>query len=629
MLNLRAAVTAAFLLVGALASTPSARAGAISAELNRTEGEIGESFALTVFIEGNLDGEVQIPDVTGLIIRRTGYKQSVNIVNGQTYPEISLIYSVHPQQSGVFTIPGISATIDGKKESTVPLALSITAAGQKSSSSQAQPPPSSQGGQQRQKQAAGGKRPHEDTGGIFIERECTTDSPYVGEQVVCAVRVHHRDNLVGGQRMSQNSADVRRFNAEGERRYARVINGQRYSVIELREILIAKKSGDLEVPPFALQARVLTWSRRNNPLDKFFDNFGGGAFNFDFNFTEEKDVTIKSEPLVLKVKPLPEEGKPIGFAGIVGQYNLTASINRNKLPAGETVTITIELVGDGILDSIPDLKPLVDTLGRVYADKPEYKEEVEANRGIRSSKTFKYALVPSKPGEYPLGIIEVPVFNPKLNQYTVLRSDLGTLIVEPGAAEEKPIVVGAQPMTPDATKQDVKVLGQDLLGPHRNLELTASHELTGRDWAILATLGGSPMALALGLMGAGFVRARRGSNPAQQRRSRALRAWGDAMRAAGDLCTQGKADAGLSQAHRAFRAYLGDKLDLAGGALTSRDVDAQLERIGLGTESRLKVADLLARFEKVEFAGRAPAAAEAARWIDELAALVQEIDPKC
>jgi hypothetical protein len=629
MLHLRAALTAAFVFVATLSAAPSARAGTISAELNRTEGEIGESFALTVFVEGNLDGEVQIPEVTGLIIRRTGYKQSINIVNGQTYPEISLIFSIHPQQSGTFSIPGISATIDGKKESTVPLALSIKAAGQSSSNPQAQAPQSGKGSQQRQQPGAGGKRPHEDTGGIFIERECATDTPYVGEQVVCAVRVHHRDNLVGGQRMSQNSADVRRFNAEGERRYARVINGQRYGVIELREILVAKKSGDLDVPPFALQARVLTWSRRNNPLDKFFDNFGGGAFNFDFNFTEEKDVTIKSEPQILKVKPLPEDGKPAGFNGIVGQYNLTASINKNKLPAGETVTITIELTGEGILDSVPDLKPTVDTLGRVYADKPEYKEEVEANRGIRSSKTFKYALVPSKPGEYQLGVIEVPVFNPKLNQYTVLRSDLGTLIVEPGAAEEKPVVVGVLPVTPDATKQDVKVLGQDLLAPHRNLDLRASHELTGRDWAVLAALGGSPMAMALGLMGAGLVRARRGSNPAQQKRARALRSCVDAMRIGVEHCAQGRADAGLSQAHRAFRAYLGDKLDLAGGALTSREVDAQLQRIGFGTESRLKLADLLARFEKVEFGGRAPAADEAARWIHELAALVQEIDPKC
>lgn len=613
-----------FMLLTALLSSSQAWAGSISAELNRTEGEIGETFGLTVFIEGQLQGDVQIPAVNGLVITRSGYNQSMNIINGQAFPEVSLIYTINPQQSGVFTIPGISATIDGKKETTVPLTLNIRSAG--APSNQAQTPA---GGAKNQPNTSG-KRAAEDTGGIFIERECANKTPYLGEQVVCTVRINHRDNLVGGQRLSENSADIRRFHIEGERRFARTLNGQRYSVIELREIIVTKRSGEIPVPPFGLQARILTWSRRNNPLDKFFDRFGGGAFNFDFNYTEEKEVTIRSEQLNFQVKPLPEEGKPANFAGVVGEFNLNANLSKNRVPAGETLTITVELSGTGILDSVADIRPQVDALGRVYNDKPEYKEEVTPENGIRSSKIFKYALVPKAAGEYDLGAIEVPVFNPKLGQYTILRSELGKLIVEPGAAESTaPVVVGAQTTSPGTGKEDVKVLGQDLLGPHRTTNLMDSQELTATDWGLLAAMGGGPMTFALGAFAAGYLRSRRSHNPRLQRRAKALRLCTEAMERARQQCQQGNCETGISTADRAFREFLGDKLGQAGSAFTSRDVDTKLTQLGLSTESRLRATELQSKFERVAFGGRAPAPDEAQRWIQDLEALVEEIDPKC
>lgn len=613
------------LLLGSLLlQTTQAHAGTITAELNRTEGEIGETFALTVFVEGHLEGELEMPQVPGLVFTRTGYQQSLNIINGQSFPEVSITYVINPQQIGVFKIPGISAVIDGKKTSSLPLQLTIAAGGK------TQPNTANSGNNSApQNSANSAKRKVEDTGGIFIERECAKDTPYVGEQVVCAIRIYHRDNLVGGQRMSQNSADVRRFNVEGEQRYARAVNGQRYSVIELREILIPQKSGEIKVPPFALQARILTWSRRNNPLDKFFEKFGGGNFNFDLNFTEEKELTLNSNEQTFQVKPLPSDGKPTNFSGLLGDYQLSAGVSKNQLAAGETVTITITVSGTGPLDSLAEIKPQIDAIGRSYVDKPEYKEEVDPEQGIRSSKTFKFALVPNKAGQYPLGSVELPIFNPKLQQYVTLRADLGNLIVTPATAEEKPVVVNAQSASPTSIKKDVKLLGQDLIGPHRDADLTVSHQLTKSDWLVLAGIAGLPLALVFGMLGVEEARRRRMANPSYQRRVKALRVCIDSLKQASERSGSGEVEGAISEAQRSLRKYLGDKLNLVGTALTPRDIDRELNRIGVSDEARAKLTILQERFEKVAFSGRAPAADEAQRWISELSSLVQEIDPRC
>ena len=275
------------------------------------------------------------------------------------------------------------------------------------------------------------------------------------------------------------------------------------------------------------------------------------------------------------------------------------------------------------------MQPDVSTLGKVYNDKPEYKEEVVPERGILSSKIFKYALVPKTPGEYELGVIEIPVFNPKLGQYAFLRSELGKLIVEPGVAEEKPVVVGASPAPAGASKEDVKVLGQDLLGPHRNLNLMVSHELTVFDWVLLGGIGGVPLAAAFSSFAAGLVRHRRVSNPNLQRRAKARKFCLDALHRASLQCSEGNSELGISAADRAFREFLGDKLGQTGAAFTPRDVDAQLTLLGLSTEARQKVSELQAKFEKVAFGGRAPVPDEAQQWIKDLQLLVEEIDRKC
>lgn len=368
----------------ALMQAPLALAGSISAELSPTDGALGDTFVLTLMLEGANRSDPVIPNVDGLQFQQQGVSQSMSIVNGQSTSQLQLTVLVVPERAGDFTIPSITAEVDGQKVATVPLKLKVRAAGAQGGGAQAQ-----RGGTANPNANAGAKGASggaAESTGVFIERECDATSVYIGQQVTCTMRLYHRGNLNGGQRVSQSSADFRRFNIDGEKRYQKVVNGQRYGVIELKELVVPTKSGNLDLPPYSIEARVLVWTKQNNPLDKFFDKFGGGVFNFDLNFTEERAVTVASEPQRFQVKPLPDAGKPRNFGGLVGLFHLDANLSKAKIAAGDTVTITITIEGNGLTDTLGDIGPTLTNIGKVYPDKPEYLEQITAENGIVSKR---------------------------------------------------------------------------------------------------------------------------------------------------------------------------------------------------------------------------------------------------
>ena len=229
--------TAGWMLTLAAMVGPSAAfAGTITSSLDRTEASLGEVLVMTVTIEGSGASELDVPEVDGLVIQQRGVSRSTSIINGHTSQEININYLVQAQRAGKFTIPSLSLELDGKKESTLPLTITINPDG---TSSAAQPQTNKQPSGKALKNAAA-----QNATGIIIERECDKSQPYVGEQVMCAVRIYHRGNLAGGQKIQQNSTDYRRFATEGEKQYQKVVNGQRYAVIELKEIFIPLKDGN-------------------------------------------------------------------------------------------------------------------------------------------------------------------------------------------------------------------------------------------------------------------------------------------------------------------------------------------------------------------------------------------------
>ncbi|MCC7137237.1 MAG: BatD family protein [Planctomycetes bacterium] len=87
-------------------------------------------------------------------------------------------------------------------------------------------------------------------------------------------------------------------------------------------------------------------------------------------------VDVRAERVVgsastVDVAPLPDEGRPASFSGIVGRYAVTASLDRDAIDLGGSARLTVHFVGDGNLDvrAVPALGDLAGfhTFGRLAA----------------------------------------------------------------------------------------------------------------------------------------------------------------------------------------------------------------------------------------------------------------------
>lgn len=617
------------------------KGGAFTAELDRTEGTLEDYFLLTITIEGELTENLSLPTIDGLSFYVKNSQQSTQNINGQWSKKIHYVIAVQPQKTGTFVIPSLQLTVDGEKISTLPLTLTI----KDSASHTPQAVPSTQGNQQVpqdesqttpkaatsldsvndqiQEQQRLAFKNLEKTGGVFIHRECEPKEVYVGQQIRCLVRIFHPGNLNSGQKVPENSADFRRFSPEGEKRDQQVINGRRFALIELGEIFVPIKEGTLRIPSFQLDAQVVSWEQRKNPLDKFFDRFGGGMFDFDFSFPDTKMVRVTHPENSVEVKPLPLENKPQNFKSIVGNFQMSATLSKNQVAAGDTATLTVTLAGEGVLDTAMEPSLTLDPSIKVYTDKPEYSERVDLAKGVQAQRVFKMALVPSKQGTFTLGKIEIPIFDPTQTQYRVLTQDLGPLIVTPGQVEEK-LYRSTSPVA--AVQQQVKQLAQDLFGPHGVGEMTISDRLGVVEQRVLGC--GITLSFLAPLVSLVYMRnlRRRQEDIGGIRRSRAYRSFKAKVGEARQRIEAGDAHGGISGIYQGFREYLGDLNNAHGKALTLRDMEGIFNRSMPSKDQVAGAVDLMSRLERVEFRGERPDSQEALRWLSEIERLAGELD---
>jgi hypothetical protein len=569
-------------------------AGSITAELSDTEIEISEPAQLQLTIEGSVDGNIEVPVVDGLLFEQAGRSTQMNFVNGKFSHTLTLVYLIRAQKTGNLTIPSIKAEIDGKNEATLPLTLTVKGQGG-GSQAQGQAQPQTRGqtqGQQGQSQAV------KQAGGVFLERECNKKDPYVGEQIICYVRIYHRNNIYSGQRQGDVGTDFRRFSVEGERKYVRQLEGVSYGVIELREVIVPLKAGKSVLPPAGLLARIAVPGKRDKSMDRLMDQFRGGLFRMDPFMNNEQEVVLESNSLEIDVKPLPDAGKPASFSGVVGDVTMSALVSARNIKAGENVTITIEIAGKSVLDTMPDPTMTFPDIGKIYNDKPEYTEQINPEQGVSSRKIFKIALVPVKSGTHNLGTWEFSYFNPETASWQTLSSELGTIVVEASQTE-------AQGLTPDTLAEQgpksVKVLGQDMIGPHRNVNVESRQGLTLSERWIYFAGGAVPLGASLLFVGSSLLLGRRSENSELNRRSRALKASEKIAQEVKKRLEQGEA-VQASDVAMVLKQYLGDKASRQASALTSTDIVELISKHGID-EQVVRSKAIMQTAERLEYGG--------------------------
>ena len=121
----------------------------------------------------------------------------------------------------------------------------------------------------------------------------------------------------------------------------RTANGVRFAVFELERVLVPERAGALVLPAPELRLAYAT---------RFEDGFLDGRVPAD-----RRDLVVRGAPLALTILPLPEEGRPPGFAGAVGRFTVSATVEPYNVDLGESLELSLSVVGEGQRGNPPRL----------------------------------------------------------------------------------------------------------------------------------------------------------------------------------------------------------------------------------------------------------------------------------
>jgi hypothetical protein len=306
-------------------------------------------------------------------------------------------------------------------------------------------------------------------------------------------------------------------------------------------------------------------------------------FGDPFSMLRPRVAERETKPIALKILPIPGRAE---FHGPVGQFGVSATVDRKNVPAGEAVTLKVRLAGSGNLRTATDVPQLSIPGVKVYPPTSRTVPSRGAARGGTSAE-WDFVLVPSSPGALVIPPVSFEVFDTAEKKLVTRKSEPIPIRVEeaaPGAvAQAGP--VSAAPAAPAAGDDAATTLpaAAPTPTPRPSAAELARQTVTVPLWALLAVPG---VLVAVG--GAVF---------AIRRRSRALGAAA-ALLAPEPGETKERA---VARVERAIREHLARKTGVPEGASVTALLD-ELAARGVPPALREELRLLLSQAEFLRFA---------------------------
>ena len=552
---------AVFIIIALIPSLSAAKIS-VSLKLDRSEMRLTDSVQLTVTVGGSRDSEAT-PDIQGLQnfdVRPGGTSSRIEFINGKISSGVDYTYFLQPQKIGTFQIGPARVLIDGKPYTSNRAKLRVV-------------------------QPAGGKSA--DSNPIFLTAELSDDTVYVEEQTIYTLKLYLRRNVRNINLNLPETENLIFKQISKPTEYRSTRNGQNFQVIEVRYAVVPSKAGSYAVDPAKMSMAVMQSSRSSTR------GFMDDPFS---SFTSGRPLSVTSKSVQLTVRPLPQEGKPPDFSGLVGKFKMWSTLDPISLKTGESATLTVSVSGQGNVNRIPDLKIPELSHIKIYADKPVLESTQDSN-GTTGSKTMKWALVPEKDGRLEVPPVSISFFDTQSHRYKTLNSANYTLSVLPGKKET--IMVsepnGAALGDDGAVKQTIRELGRDIFPVHSTMQnFKTVNRLQLESW-LFWTLLGLPFALHLGMLGGMKLR----------RHARAVGPDIIAKKAAGEFYKQYRRH-GLTTGNllQLIRDYLNRRFGLSYGSLTPQESVKILTSQGVGADTAAALQNIMLQLENAEYTGK-------------------------
>ena len=239
--------------------------------------------------------------VPGLEITQAGNSQSFSIVNGAMSSTVTVNFPSRRGSAGEFTIPALTADVNGQQLTTQPLTLTVLKADAPTAADI-------------------------DSGNeiAFMKLSMPQRKVYLGQMLTAQLQIYLRDDVqnFGNFQFTGQPADgftigkmVQGSNNRAQSRQPRLYCHSAHFRADRHQDRPA------EPRPFHRQ-RTLSSCRRQTSQggDPFFRQF--------FNQGEQKQVSLATETVNVRILPLPDRKKPANFSGAIGNFTMTAASAR-------------------------------------------------------------------------------------------------------------------------------------------------------------------------------------------------------------------------------------------------------------------------------------------------------------
>lgn len=281
---------------------------------------------------------------------------NVSIVNGAMNAVVTttLAFPVTAMAEGVYTVPDWVITIDGESYQVPAARLQVTPVGEELKNA------------------------------FFFRLEPALEKAYVGQALPLRVRLYWRQDVQldlsarPAKQAGEAFTDVD-FNIEPQLD-SEVVNNVIYRTASWPFLLTPLKSGKQPIG-FNCEVVVQMPGQGGRRMDPFFDSpfFNRGNF-------ERRALTTGM--VELDVLNPPDEGKPEGFSGAIGQFAIETKASPLDVEQSEPITLTVTVTGSGNLERM-GAPQLAEADGwRIYPPSATFTKSDAL--GYSGSKVYEY-----------------------------------------------------------------------------------------------------------------------------------------------------------------------------------------------------------------------------------------------
>jgi len=383
-----------------------------------------------------------------------------------------------------------------------------------------------------------------------------------------------------------------------DRKSYRAEDGQHQS-LTFSKLLIPKKSGTLTIPPATLLCaaeKERDTKSSNNRRSAFqYPSYFDNTF-FDQNVTGDNWLRIYTEsvPLELEVKPLPIEGRPDLFNGMVGDYTIHVEAEPLDVRVGEPISLTITITAKDYMENI-FFEPL--RYQPLLVNHFEIPSDRSLPRREGTSKIYTQTLRPLSINTQEIPPLQLAYFSPASNAYITAQSKPIPLKV--ALAEEIGVFGGSVYQTRLRTSEE------GIRHNYDNPDMLKSRRPPLFGWAhpfgVLGVLLLPPLAVG----GYSLISLFGEKRHHIHRTAKAARAYKVFRKNAVHIVRSHSMKCEIyGDLDQVLRAYLGDRLHLKPGALSFRDAESKLTEAGTATQAMEELKHLFALCEAYRFTGR-------------------------